>query len=454
MTPITRHRNNPSSTLRLPIYRSQKLLDLYNDPCFSNTDTLTPSETGIPTDEEKEMEHSNIPFFIIDQQDLSAALSAAQNALTTGSTTDISIPVPNASNTVISADVYSRLYKADYHAPDTLIRFFGPMDDMLGCPYVMDTTDNDYLATHRDTLPLSEDDLEKLLWEYECTAKEHLPDLQLNVSTIPEYKDFLGFVPSTSIINTWSTASHVYDHWKVKRIQHNGKPIIPALAICTITNNKTDDPYLCFKRRGKPSSRTSMEAAQSLSGIQVNMAKARHLLAKVIRREIMRKEKVVLGHNIFSTTIQAYHQQKALGIKNDPTLERILSPQNQHPAPHDDLTSQSAQVIVLIDNLLVNNQLLLRQQQDETYENVSVCLYEPSTQPMQDRFFQQLSLLQQNHRQNNLPHPADASRIKYRSRIGRGGRRLLDRVHSRSGEPSASSTPLDDETDTLDIDVA
>jgi hypothetical protein len=175
---------------------------LYNDPCFSNTDTLTPSETGIPTDEEKEVrvlldtvgvetaflfgsiEHSNIPFFIIDQQDLSAALSAAQNALTTGSTTEISIPVPNASNTVISAGVYSRLYKADYHVPETLIRFFGPMDDMLGCPYVMDTIDNDYLATHRDTLPLSEDDLEKLLWEYECIAKENLPDNQL-VSVIP-----------------------------------------------------------------------------------------------------------------------------------------------------------------------------------------------------------------------------------------------------------------------------
>jgi hypothetical protein len=76
------------------------------------------------------------------------------------------------------------------------------------------------------------------------------------------------------------------------------------------------------------------------------MAKARHLLAKVIRREVMRKEKVVLGHNIFSTTIQAYHQQEALGIKNDPTLERILSPEKQYPAPHDDLTSQSAQVIV------------------------------------------------------------------------------------------------------------
>jgi hypothetical protein len=132
----------------------------------------------------------------------------------------------------------------------------------------------------------------------------------------------------------------------LKRIQHNGKPIIPALALCTITNNKTNDPYLCFKRRVKPPSRTSMEAAKSLSDVQVNMAKARHLLAKVIRREIMRKEKVVLGHNIFSTTIQAYHQQEALGIKNDQSLERILSLEKQHPAAHNDLTSQSAQVIV------------------------------------------------------------------------------------------------------------
>lgn len=53
------------------------------------------------------------------------------------------------------------------------------MDDMLGCSYVMDNTDDSYLAAHRETLSLSEDDLEKLLWEYETIANEQLPDLHL-----------------------------------------------------------------------------------------------------------------------------------------------------------------------------------------------------------------------------------------------------------------------------------
>lgn len=109
---------------------------------------------------------------------MQAAISAAQAAVTTGAQVQTYIPTPDASN-VIDPKEFSKLYKKKYKEPATLIRFSSTVEDTTGCPYVMDEDDDIYFKKHRAALSLTEDEFEKLMWEFESITNQQLPHLHL-----------------------------------------------------------------------------------------------------------------------------------------------------------------------------------------------------------------------------------------------------------------------------------
>lgn len=72
------------------------------------------------------------------------------------------------------------MYKKKYKEPSTLIRFSSTVEDTCGCPYVMDELDETFLNKYNsEHTTLSEDDFEKIMYQFESITKDKLPHLHL-----------------------------------------------------------------------------------------------------------------------------------------------------------------------------------------------------------------------------------------------------------------------------------
>ena len=112
---------------------------------------------------------------------MQAAISAAQAAVTTGANIEKYIPIPDASR-LISNEEYTTLYKKNHKDPSTLIRFSSTVEDCIGCPYLMDEEDDNFLKDYNKQHPgeiLSEDLFENIMWELESITNQQWPHLAL-----------------------------------------------------------------------------------------------------------------------------------------------------------------------------------------------------------------------------------------------------------------------------------
>lgn len=256
---------------------------------------------------------------------MQAAISAAQAAVTTGASVEKYIPTPDASR-LIADEEYRSLYKKNYKEPSTLIRFSSTVEDSIGCPYYMDEQDETYLESYNNEHPgeiLSEDLFEKIMWEIESIANQHWPHLDLDPSHIPDFKSFDQNIPDYSKLKSFPNIEVIYQHWRQRREERQGKSITPQLKFEEAVKNE-NDPYVCFRRREtKPvrkTRRTDQQSFERLRKLRSELEMARNLMEMVVRREKIRKEGLVLEHTVFEKkrTLQEY--QKTLGIKEDEDL--------------------------------------------------------------------------------------------------------------------------------------
>ncbi|KAI8089418.1 enhancer of polycomb-like-domain-containing protein [Halteromyces radiatus] len=430
----------------LPVYKESQLPDLV-DPANIIQRAVPQIETGVEKEEEEE-------------HDLQAAISAAQAAVTTGATVQTYIPTPDASN-VIDAKEFSKLYKKKYKEPSTLIRFSSTVEDTTGCPYVMDEDDDVYYKKHKNSLSLSEDDFEKLMWEFESITNQQLPHLHLDVSHIPEYEDFLLLVPNNSMIHNWAASPQLYEHWKERRIKRGGKSIIPVLAYEDVLKHEID-PYVCFRRREtKPvrkTRRTDQQSLERLRKLRSEMEMARNLLEMVLRREKIRKEGLVLEHAVFDKTCRARECQRILDIKEDEDFNQILLSKKKRKVSSAESGSGTTIKIPLSRlkrdasekfeksplQLQIEAELSRKRERDALYEDVTEYPYQPFPKPLSSLFYQQLSLSSPNDKNNNIKQSSihhTSGGPRYRRRMGRGGRVFIDRIgfRSKSSQPTVSS---------------
>ncbi|CAO3630455.1 unnamed protein product [Cunninghamella echinulata] len=427
----------------LPIYKESQLPDLV-DPANVIQRAVPQIETGVEKEEEEE-------------HDLQAAISAAQAAVTTGAKVETYIPTPDASSKIEDKQ-YHQLYKKKYKEPSTLIRFSSTVEDTTGCPYVMDEIDDKYLKEHRN-LQLSEDQFEKIMWEFESITNQQLPHLHLDPSHIPEYEDFLLLVPANSNIHSWSTAPQVYEHWKERRHKRGGKSIIPSLAYEDILKHEID-PYVCFRRREtKPvrkTRRTDQQSLERLCKLRSEMEKARNLLEMVLRREKLRKEGLVLEHAVFDKTCKIRDYQRTLDIKEDDDLAQILSKKKRKISPTE--TGSGTTIKIPLHRLKrdsferpeksplqlhIESELSRRRERDAPYEDITESPYQPFPKPLPTQFYQSLLLSSTNDSSNTISH----SGPRFRRRIGRGGRVFIDRIgfHQRPSAYNYNDQKMDSE---------
>ncbi|CAO3587997.1 unnamed protein product [Absidia cylindrospora] len=431
----------------LTIYTESQLLDLADSDNIIQR-AVPQIETGV--DKEEEEEH-----------DLQAAISAAQAAVTTGDSVQTYIPTPDASN-VIDPKEFSKLYKTKHKEPSRLIKFSLTVEEVTGCPYVMDEEDDTYLKKHRDVLALSEDEFEKLMWEFESVTNRQLPHLYLDVSHIPEYEEFLCLVTDNSIVYSWSSAPQLYEYWKERRIKRGGKSIIPALAYEDILKHEID-PYVCFRRREtKPvrkTRRSDQQSTERLRKLRTEMEMARNLLEMVLRREKMRKEGLLLEHSVFNKLHRARQYQRALNIKDDVDLNQILLSKRKRKTTTENASGSGTTIKIPLSRLRrdvadkleksplqkqMETELRRKRERDASYEDVTECPYQPFPKLLPNTFFQQMPLsLPTNHNITNtnvtLSASASTTGPRFRRRLGRGGRVYIDRVGFRSRKASKST---------------
>jgi hypothetical protein len=112
---------------------------------------------------------------------LQAAISASHAAYTTGGQESrLYIPTPDASQT-IDLKEFHRLYKTPFNNPSSFVRFSATVEDSIGCPYMMDEADDEWLATFNKSHPklsLSEDAFESIMWRIESVSLEKVPYLE------------------------------------------------------------------------------------------------------------------------------------------------------------------------------------------------------------------------------------------------------------------------------------
>ncbi|KAG0174692.1 Enhancer of polycomb-like protein 1 [Apophysomyces sp. BC1034] len=383
----------------LPVYKESQLPDLTD---AANIQRAVPQiETGVEKEEEEE-------------HDLQAAISAAQAAVTTGAKVERYIPTPNASN-VIQEDSYYSLYKRKFKEPSTFIRFSSTVEDCTGCPYVLDSEDEEFLAQfNKNHETLTEDEFEK-------------DPLQT-----PQYADFLGLLPESSNLHGQRDLENIYSHWRERRVKREGKTIIPSLKSEDALKNEID-PYVCFRRREtKPlrkTRRTDQQSLERLRKLRTEMEMARNLLEMVLRREKFRKEGLVLEHMVFDKKCKLRDFQRQLGIKEDDDLLPFSNKKKRKVS----LESGSGATIKIPLNKLKRDgldgrqdkspmqialeaELSRKRERDAPYEDTTECPYQPLLKSIPDQFFQCLS-----HSKPSYP--------RFRKRIGRGGRVYLDRVN-------------------------
>ncbi|KAI9275855.1 enhancer of polycomb-like-domain-containing protein [Phascolomyces articulosus] len=425
----------------LPIYKESQLPDISD---AANVQRSVPQiETGVEKEEEEE-------------HDLQAAISAAHAAVTTGAKVESYIPTPDASHT-ISEKLFRKSYKKAFKEPSTLIRFSSTVEDAIGCPYVMDEQDDTFLKQYNTTVThrLSEDDFEKIMWQYESTVDEHWPHLDLDPTEVPSYNAIHHFLPEKTKAN-----ERIYQHWKQRRIERKGKDVIPQLRSEDTLKGEID-PYVCFRRREtKPirkTRRTDQQSLERLRKLRSEMEMSRNLLEMVLRREKIRKEGLVLEHTVFEKKIRLREYQRKLGIKEDEDLLPLLSKKKRKTSME---TGSSGATIKIPLNKLkrddgrhekspmqmaIDAELAKKREQDAPYEDVTECPFQPFPLPLPKHFYQSLSQPQQQPQPIQKPSYSP----RFRKRIGRGGRVLIDRTshyghHRRSplGGKSSPHTPL------------
>ncbi|KAK3825926.1 MAG: enhancer of polycomb-like-domain-containing protein [Benniella sp.] len=409
--------NNKQS---LRVYRAVDIPDL--DESISLQRSIPQTETGV--DKEEESEHH-----------LQAAISASNLSTSTGEEKSLYIPTPDASRKI---ENYRDFYSRPFTEPSTLIRFSSTVEDCIGCPYNMDSEDEEWLKEFNEKRAageekLDDDHFELIMWQFEKITNERVPYLQLDSGQIPPFEELKSTFTGPQLVAFKNIASSVYPWWQDRRTNRGGKVITPQLKYEEVLRNEAD-PYVCFRRReSKPirkTRRTDQQSIEKLRKLRIEMESARSLLEMVSRREKVRKESLILEHMIFDQRCKVREYKRNLGIKDDDDdiqhqkkkIRKEASATIRIPLNFKDRDSLSAQDDSRKDRsglASIESELAKRREDDVGWEDLTDYPYQQFPVPFSQQCFK------------IVPQQRNGKYISYRKRVGRGGRMHIDRQFTR-----------------------
>ncbi|KAH0537843.1 hypothetical protein FGG08_005456 [Glutinoglossum americanum] len=290
-------------------------------------------ETGVEKGEE--IEHH-----------LQAAISASQAAAVGGKVAQILIPTPD---TIRSSLQYDDLYQRCFSQPATYIRFSSTVEDCTGCQYNLTEEDDAFLASMNQkralSTPCTEDQFEVIMDFFETTAQSKQPFAVVDSPPVVPYEEMESSFHEGIDDSVWIFAREVYQHWKVERIKRGNRPLTPSLKFETGQERDDSDPYVCFRRREVRAVRKTRgrdaQSSEKLRKLRKELELARHGLAMVKQREVLKRDILASDRQIFEERMQVKEEKRRNGFKDDdedlinqkPQKRRINeAPQIQRPS--------------------------------------------------------------------------------------------------------------------------
>ncbi|GAA99564.1 uncharacterized protein L969DRAFT_61165 [Mixia osmundae IAM 14324] len=297
-------------------------------------------ETGV--DKEEESEHhlqqvinANLASFNRSSRATAGAPGSPGKAALTAH-----IPTPDATGSISQIE-YDKVYLPNsFTLPSTYIRSSETVEDCIGIGYCMDEEDEDWLVEYNATIegnasvppepealgrgnrsaskakgkdrdvdapldaPISEDDFELVMDQFERITEEKEPMLRTDLSRIPTRADLEAtFVvsplyPRLALVKPF--ARSIYPHWRDRRTKRDGKMIIPSL---DFDETDEENPYVCFRRREiklpRKTRRAETHYVERLVRLRTDLTAARELVLRVLERERIKKDSLEAESKVF-----------------------------------------------------------------------------------------------------------------------------------------------------------
>ncbi|KAF8647382.1 hypothetical protein AX16_006754 [Volvariella volvacea WC 439] len=245
-------------------------------------------------------------------------------------------------------------------------------------------------------------------------------------------------------------AKAVYPHWKERRIERGGQRIIPALNF-----DETDtlnESYICFRRREIKAVRKTRASqatfSDKLGRLQAELSRPLELAQMILNRESMKKELMQQAQTIWEKRlafVDLKRKYPSLGDKGDEELlvdkerpakkseiSRIKLRPEPTNLPRPEITLKPKERIAAINKQVEATLQRQKEIDHHLWEDCIDNVYQPQPVPYASRLFK---FITPPNTPRSLDSDSDGSDTPLprpiRLRIGRGGRRILDRRHSR-----------------------
>jgi hypothetical protein len=185
--------------------------------------------------------------------------------------------------------------------------------------------------------PCTEDRFEEVMGFFEQATRDKQPFAAVDnppVLPLEELEEQFDETVGTAVRRL---AKFVYEHWKLRRLESANHGLQPNLKVSTAnlsrspsltitkleTGQDTDDadPYVCFRRREirqiRKTRHRDAQSAEKLRRLRKELEDARHIMAMVKQREMMRKEVLSIDRMLFKQRADVKETKRKLGIKGD-----------------------------------------------------------------------------------------------------------------------------------------
>ncbi|CAE6500434.1 unnamed protein product [Rhizoctonia solani] len=483
----TKSRSKPRLTNKLKLVVHHGDIDA-DQPAIDDDDDKNKVSSTAGVDAEDSHEHH-----------LQAVLSAASlraSGQPRASGSGAYIPTPDAAGHVPD---WERFYPHNrWEEPEGYIRFSDTIEETqveavaAGCTYYMDEVDAEWLAKNNAELAdaarasspsrgpprsakargkepespsvaISEDEFELVMGVLERITDERHPCLHADVSKFPTLTDFepifsarlpISFFPNYRVPDSVPAPAQllrmlrvIYPHWRERRLERDGRRIIPQ-----INSDETNegDPYVCFRRRdAKPVRKTRRSDTGSMGRMQElfgNIRQLQHIAQSVVRREQLKharalEERQIMNCRMNLAEVKRKFPTTPFGSRDDdevlvdkivkrPKVEGTntirlsrrptqLTQQSEAATPSGPTEMPDPRVVAAANRKKVDEFMQRNPQQERWWDDLTDATYMP------------------------LPPPAPPERqIRgMRLRVGRGGRRYVDRRPVGGPSASGGSTP-------------
>ncbi len=399
------------------------------------------------------------------------------------------IPTPDASQIVAN---YDRQHSKSFILPASFIRFSATVEDCEGCSYSLDERDDIWLQAfnqgRKENTQISANGFEWIIHQFESTINQKQPFLSTAPESILSFEELeAAFEEETPAKQYKAFAKFIYVHWRQRRIEKSGKPIMPLLKY---EENAKDegDPYVCFRRREvrqiRKTRRTDQQSSVKLKGLRSEMEQARNLVESVLKREILKRESLITDQDLFESRCFVKMVKRKLGIKgDDDDLVNHRQKKISEVTPSGSRLALRAlpkhdESLLGIDEYFEDRNIKIRSHIVDKLDQLKMesvgwsdCTDSPYIgfpRSVSLGFFRYVRTLILNSTQSNaaasdLYSPNlekhlgqySSKRFAFRQRLGRGGRTVIDRRLTRSYDSQLSdrwACDFDSQEEVLDLD--